>query len=104
MLDYLSIMLLSVTLKTNNSIMPKIMLEKQNYAPLIFVIIDALFHPSRQRNTPIRKKHNILLHHLHLCKQYMTNNAQKRLKCLISMEISIVRILLRSVYTEVALP
>ena len=31
----------------NNSIMPKILLEKRNYAQLILAVLDALFHPCR---------------------------------------------------------
>ena len=31
----------------NNSIMPKIMLKKCNYAQLILAVFDALFHPHR---------------------------------------------------------
>ena len=38
----------------NNSIMPKILLKKCNYARLILAVFDALFHPRRH-------KYNILL-------------------------------------------
>ena len=41
----------------NNSIMPKIMLEKCNYAQLILAVFHDLFHHHRH-------KYNILLHQL----------------------------------------
>ena len=44
----------------NNSIMPKIMHEKQHYARLILDIFDALFRTCRRKNTSVSLKHNIV--------------------------------------------
>ena len=53
----------------NNSIMPKIMLEKQQYARLILAIFDALFHACRPKNTSISLKHNIVSRQLQIYKK-----------------------------------
>ena len=46
-----------------------------------------------KNNIALGQKHNILLHQLQIYKKSMTTDAQKHSKCLISVELSIVRVL-----------
>jgi len=46
-----------------------------------------------KNNIALSQKHNILLHQLQIYETLTTNDAQKHSKCLISVELSIVRVL-----------
>ena len=90
--ENLSIMRLSVTFKIT-ALCLKLCSKSSRLCSTILGYILCAFLCLQTKNTSINQKYNILLQQLQINKKWTTNNAQKLSKCLISMELSIVRIL-----------
>ena len=90
--ENLSIMLLSITLKTM-ALCLKLCSKSSRLCSTILGYILCAFPCLQTKNTSINQKYHILLQQLQIYKKWTTNNTQKHSKCLISMELSIVRIL-----------